>query len=86
MTEEGVIVIELGPKKLALLAAAALLLAGAACFLVESARPSITVVTDRGEYRPGDLVVLSGVLSGGWSTLPGVDVGVDVRGPSSEIL
>ena len=86
MSQDDAIIIELGLKELAVLVVVGVLLVGSAYSLIESSRPSMAVVTDKGEYRAGDVVAVRGVLRGGWATLPGVDVGVDVRGPSSEIL
>jgi len=82
---DSVIVIELGVKELVLVAAAIVAIA-AGYWFTESLRPNVTVTLDKSEYFAGEVVTIRGVLSGGGSTVGGVDAGIEVRGPASDLI
>jgi len=84
--EKDVIVIELGIGHLLALVAIAVAAVALVYWSAESLRPGITVAVDRREYQPGDAVTISGFLRGGWSAMAGVDVGIEVRDPSSQVV
>jgi len=64
MSQDDAIIIELGLKELAVLVVVGVLLVGSAYSLIESSRPSMAVVTDKGEYRAGDVVAVRGPPEG----------------------
>jgi len=86
MDQENITVIELSPWLFLIFVAVGVVLIVSASWYLGSLKPAISISMDKPEYSPGDLVAITGVLTGGGSPMVGADLAIEVKGPNSIVV